>query len=63
MAVDSDSGSVYVSGSVSGVQLDDQTNAASSGTSDVVLLKYNSSGNWQWTRMRGGVNGDAGLAG
>lgn len=61
MAVDKDSGDVYVTGSVSG-SIDGQPFVGPSGL-DAVLLKYDMSGNWQWTRMRGTTGVDRGYGG
>lgn len=59
MAVDSISGSVYVTGSISGA-LDGKTHA---GNFDMVLLKYSASGAWQWTQLRGTSGSDSGYGG
>lgn len=61
VAVDIDSGAVYVTGSISG-SIDDQPFVGSSGL-DAVLLKYDMSGIWQWTRMRGTTGVDRGYGG
>lgn len=59
VAVDSSSGSVYVTGYVAG-ELDGQTNA---GSRDIALLKYDSLGVWQWTRLKGTTGNDFGYGG
>jgi chitodextrinase len=55
VAVDG-SGNVYVTGYTTG-DLDGETNA---GGSDIFLMKYNSSGTKQWTRLLGTASSDAG---
>lgn len=60
VAVDATSGSVFVVGIVS-ASLDNQLYAG--GTSDIALLKYNASGAWQWTRLRGSIGADFGYGG
>lgn len=62
VAVDS-TGSVYVSGVVSGTLDDQMYTAGTASSTDIVLLKYNSSGSWQWTRLRGSTGSDFGYAG
>lgn len=59
VAVDSSAGSVYVTGYVAG-ELDGQTNA---GSRDIALLKYDSLGLWQWTRLKGTTGNDFGYGG
>lgn len=59
VAVDSSSASVYVTGYVSGA-LDGQDYA---GMNDMILLKYKSSGEWQWTRLDGSAGNDFGNGG
>ena len=54
VAVDG-SGNIYVTGYTSG-NLDGETNA---GGSDAVLIKYNSSGTRQWTRLLGSAASDS----
>ena len=54
VAVDG-SGNIYVAGYTSG-NLDGETNA---GGSDAVLIKYNSSGTRQWTRLLGSTGSDS----
>lgn len=61
VAVDGNSGRVYVTGYAQGT-LDGQTFAGGS-VADIVLMKYNSSGAWQWTRLRGTTNEDVGYGG
>lgn len=56
-----DSTNVYVTGFVSG-SLDGQTFTGTSGT-DIVLVKYDTSGNWLWTRVRGTAGNDMGGGG
>lgn len=59
VAVDSTSGAVYVTGYVSG-SLDGQTFIGS--FADIVLLKYDSDGIKQWTRLVGSTSDDYGNA-
>lgn len=62
VAVDT-SGGVYVTGTVSRA-LDGQTfTGTPASTTDIVLLKYNTSGNWQWTRLKGSPLTDIGYGG
>lgn len=50
MDLDTDAaGNIFVTG---------QTSVSLSGTSDLILVKYNSSGETQWTRMLGGAGGE-----
>lgn len=58
LAVDSSSGSVYVTGSIVG-SLNSQTWA---GGLDIFLMKYTSSGTVLWTRMAGTTSADNGYA-
>lgn len=60
MAVDSATGSVYVSGRVSG-SIHGQTFAG--GSFDIVLLKYDAWGARQWTRLAGSSGYDQGYGG
>lgn len=50
---------IFVAGVVSG-DLNGQTN---SGSNDLVLLKYNSTGSRQWTRLRGSIASDVAYGG
>lgn len=59
VAVDSSSGSVYVSGLASAA-LDGQVYA---GAADIALFKFSATGEWLWTRLRGTIGGDFGYAG
>lgn len=58
VAVDN-SDNVYVTGYVTGA-FDGQLNA---GNNDIVLQKYNSAGNKQWTRLRGTSGSDVSYGG
>ena len=49
-------GDVFVTGSTKG-SMDGNSN---SGYRDIVLIKFSSSGAWQWTRQRGTGGGDRG---
>lgn len=62
MAVDS-TGSVYVAGVVSGTLDDQMYTSGTAPSTDILLLKYNSSGSWQWTRLRGSTGSDFGYWG
>ena len=53
VATDS-SGNVFIAGSTNG-SLDGKTNA---GGGDIFLMKYNSAGDWQWTKLRGTSGND-----
>lgn len=59
VAVDG-SGNVYVTGYSSGT-LDSQTHLG--GPADLVLLKFNGAGDWQWTQRSGTGGDDLGYAG
>lgn len=48
VSLDND-GNIYITGYTEG-QLDQQTNK---GRNDLFVIKYDSSGNWQWTELRG----------
>lgn len=61
MAVDSLRGSAYLVGQVSG-NLDGQILSGTSG-SDIGLVKYDASGDWKWTRIRGAAGSDFGYGG
>lgn len=60
VAMDAASDSIYVTGIVSG-SLDGQTFAG--GIYDLMLLKYNTAGVWQWTQLRGTTSNDYGYGG
>lgn len=60
VAVDLSSGDVYVTGTVSGT-LDGETFAG--GSRDIALFKYDTRGNWQWTRLKGSSENDFGYGG
>jgi len=55
LAIDSSNGDIYIAGGSTTASLDGQTN---SGSRDVFLVKYNSSGTRQWTRFRGSAGAD-----
>lgn len=59
VAVDTSTSDVYVTGSVAGT-VDSQSYSAAN---EIVLLKYDSSGNWQWTQLRGTTGNDAAFSG
>lgn len=61
VAVDSLRGSAYVVGYVSG-NLDGQILTGAS-YSDIGLVKYDASGDWKWTRIRGATGSDFGYGG
>jgi hypothetical protein len=50
------SGNVYITSATLG-SIDGQTNA---GSGDMYLMKYDSGGNYKWTRQVGGIEGDFG---
>lgn len=59
VALDATSGSVYVTGGVA-TSLDGQ---AYNNGYDMVLMKYDAAGDWQWTRMKGTATDDYGYGG
>lgn len=56
MAVDA-AGNIYMTGSTESSSFDGQTNK---GGDDAFVMKYDSTGKWQWTRLRGGSRDDHG---
>lgn len=59
VAVDGSSGSVYVTGYAQGA-MDGQIYV---GGADIVLMKFDASGAWQWTRQKGTSLNDRGYGG
>lgn len=60
VAVDSNTKDVYLTGYV-GSSLDGQPYAA--GSSDIVVIKYDTTGVRQWTRLKGTSGADKGYGG
>jgi hypothetical protein len=54
-------GNVYITG-YTGSALDGQTHYGTTGDFDIFLMKFDASGNWQWTRQDGAAPDDEGRA-